>query len=398
MPGDPPHSADDPQAATDHHSLELLAESMQRRGVRRIHVHSWRDLDDSDGGGSEIHADEFMRRWARVGFDVLYRTREAPGFSQTATRHGYRIVRRGNRYTVFPRSIASEMLHRMGPRDALVEIWNGVPYFSPLWFRGPNITFMHHVHGPMWDQMFSPMVATAGKVLEARIAPKFYRRTEMVTPSNATRDELLALGLHPSRVTAVDNGGDPFWSPGGAKHPRPLVVAVGRLAPVKRFGLMVEAAAVARRIVPDLELVVIGEGPERVGLEAWIKANDAHDWVTIAGRLSNEDLRDHYRRAWVAASSSLAEGWGLTLTEAAACGTPAVATNISGHRCSVVDGVTGVLAAGTAPGIGGALADLLRDDARRQRMADAAVARAKTFTWESSALGILQVLDRTIRH
>ena len=94
------------------------------------------------------------------------------------------------------------------------------------------------------------------------------------------------------------------------------------------------------------------------------------------------------------ASASLAEGWGLTLTEAAACGTPAVATDISGHRCSVLDGMTGVLA---APGeLGAALARVLGDDVERQRLAANAVARARTLTWDASALGLLRVFHRVV--
>ena len=67
--------------------------------------------------------------------------------------------------------------------DALVEIWNGVPWFSPVWCRAPRITFLHHVHGPMWGQMLPGPLAGFGRALEARIAPPFYRRTQMVTPS-----------------------------------------------------------------------------------------------------------------------------------------------------------------------------------------------------------------------
>ena len=87
------------------------------------------------------------------------------------------------------------------------------------------------------------------------------------------------------------------------------------------------------------------------------------EWVTFAGRLSHADLVDVYRRAWLVSSASLAEGWGLTITEAAACGTPAVATDISGHRSSVVDGVTGVLA--PLEQLGDTLAEVLLDHDRR---------------------------------
>jgi glycosyltransferase involved in cell wall biosynthesis len=105
-------------------------------------------------------------------------------------------------------------------------------------------------------------------------------------------------------------------------------------------------------------------------------------------------LREEYRRAWVVASASLAEGWGLSLTEGAACATPAVATDISGHRCSVVDGVTGVLA---SPGeLGAALAGVLADPDRRAQLGSSALARARTMTWDESARGVLAVLRQVV--
>ncbi|MGH9272472.1 MAG: glycosyltransferase family 4 protein, partial [Ilumatobacteraceae bacterium] len=69
-------------------------------------------------------------------------------------------------------------------------------------------------------------------------------------------------------------------------------------------------------------------------------------------------------------------------------------TDIRGHRCSVVDGATGVLVA--PDGLGAALADVLSDAGRRGRLADAALARARTLTWDASALGVLRVLHRVV--
>ena len=372
--------------------LQRDADDLLARGVRRIHVLAWRDLDDPDAGGSEIHADECERRWAAAGLDIVHRTSAALGQPATAERNGYRVVRRGSRYSVFPRAVASELTRRMGRYDALVEVMNGVPFFSPIWCRRPRILFLHHVHGPMWDQLLPGPFAALGRTLEARVAPPFYRRGLTATPSEATREELLELGFRPERVVAVPNGTDPSFSPGGERTAHPSIVAVARLAPVKRFGLLLDSVATARQRVPELTLTIVGDGPERDALVERAGRLGGRDWVRFAGRLDHDDLVDVYRRSWIVASASLAEGWGLSLTEAARCGTPAVATDIRGHRSSVVDGETGLLAA--PDDLADAIARVLDDHALRARLGAAAEARARAMTWDETAAGVLSVLHR----
>lgn len=370
--------------------LAWYVADLRARGVHRVHVLAWRDLDDPDAGGSEVHADEFMRRWADAGMEVLHRTSAAVGLPATARRNGYGVVRRGSRYTVFPRTIVSELTHRMGRYDALVEVWNGVPWFSPVWCRRPHVTVLHHVHGPMWDQILPGPLAAFGRVLESRLAPPFYRSGLTVTPSTATREELLEIGFRPERVVAVDNGVDPFFHPATPKSSEPSIVAVGRLAPVKRFELVIDAAVAAKRRVPALTATIVGEGPLRPDLQRRIDEAGAGGWCRLVGHVDRETLREHYRTAWLVVSGSLAEGWGLSLTEGAACGTSAVATDIRGHRSSVVDGVTGVLVPDTQ--LGATIADVLLDDDRRRRLEQAALARARTLTWDASALGVTRAL------
>jgi glycosyltransferase involved in cell wall biosynthesis len=371
--------------------VRLLADIAADAGLRRVHVLAWRDLDDPEAGGSEVHAATVAGLWAEAGIEVTMRTSEAPGLPRTIQRDGYRVVRRGGRYLVFPQAALAEMTGRAGPRDGLVEIWNGMPFLSPVWSRGPRAVWLHHVHAEMWQMTLPEPLATMGRLFERRVAPPFYRRTPVVTLAESSRRELVdELGFPEERVHVVAPGLDPRFGPGGARSESPLVVAVGRLTPVKRFHLLIEALAEVKRDIPTLEAVIVGEGYERPLLEARVAELDAASWIQLPGRLDDADLVDLYRRAWLLAASSIREGWGMTITEAAACGTPAVATRISGHADALIDGVSGVLV--EPDRLAAAMTHLLRDDAERLRLGKGAREHAEQLTWEATAIGTLRVL------
>ena len=169
------------------------------------------------------------------------------------------------------------------------------------------------------------------------------------------------------------------------------MVAVGRLVPVKRFDLLIEQLVSVRRHVPGLRARIIGEGYERPRLEAMIGAAGAGDWIELVGRLSEEELLEAYRQAWVLVSTSQREGWGMTITEAAACGTPAVVTRIAGHSDAVEDGITGLLVDDPAQ-FGAALRGVLSDETQRRHLGRAALEHARRLTWEATAAGTLEAL------
>ena len=360
-------------------------------GIGRIHVLAWRDLDDVEAGGSELHASTVAARWAAAGIEVVMRTSHAAGSPPRAIRNGYEIVRYAGRYLIFPRAVAAELFGRHGRRDALVEIWNGVPFLSPLWARGHRATWLHHVHEDMWPMVLPPKLARAGQLLERRFAPPFYRRTPIVTLSESSRAHILdRLRLPADNVHVVPPGIDPGFSP-GAEAPDPTVVAVGRLMPSKNFPALLDAMAAVRRKVPNARLRIIGEGYERPNLERRIAELGAAEWCTLEGRVAPEVLLEAYRSAWIVASTSRAEGWGMTLTEAAACATPAVATRIPGHTDAVVDNETGLLVDRNDE-LAPAMVRLLTDHDVRRRQAAAALTRSAHFSWDRTAFDTLAVL------
>jgi len=373
-------------------TTKAISEMAANAGISHVHMLAWRDLDDDEAGGSEVHAHNIASIWAQSGLGVTMRTSAAPGHPSSAVRDGYTVSRKSGRYGVFIRSSLSELTGRLGPCDGLIEIWNGMPFMSPLWWRGPRAIWLHHVHGPMWGMTLPSPIAKLGVALEERIAPRFYRNESIVTLSPSSRDELVDdLGFDPDRVTVIPPGVDPYFTPGGTRSETPLAVAVGRLVPVKDFPRLVRVMAAVRERVPAVELVIVGEGYERERIMDEVRRHGAEEWISLPGRVTDQQLRDLYRRSWVAVSTSVREGWGMTLTEAAACGTPSVATDIAGHADAVAVGRSGLLH-DRDPDLVDALVRVLTDEELRARLTEGALARAAELTWERTAVANFEVL------
>ena len=364
--------------------------------IRRVGVLAWRDLDDPEAGGSEVHADQIFRRWAVAGVELTQRTSFAAGHPQVGTRNGYRVIRKAGRYMVFPRAAVSQRLGWHGNSDVVLEIWNGMPFFSPVWSKVPVVTWLHHVHAEMWQMTLPPRLARFGNLIESRIAPPRYRNVPIVTLSESSRTELIQdLGFSADRVTVVPPGIEARFSPGIDRSPVPEILAVGRLVPVKQFDRLMRVVAPLREQHPDLQLRIVGEGYEREALEQLRTSMGAEGWIHFAGRVSDDDLLKAYRSAWIVASSSAREGWGMTLTEAAACGTPCVATDIAGHRDATVHGVAGLLVDSDSA-FTAALDTLLGDVQYRETLGRGALQHASNLTWDHTALRTFEALDRAV--
>src|SRR5207244_4806082 len=123
-------------------------------------------------------------------------------------------------------------------------------------------------------------------LVDFSVAPPSHRPTRSVTLSSSSKRELAQLlGLPAASISVVPPGVDARFTPQGPRSPRPLVVAVGRLVPVKRYDMLIDALVELRRIHPSLEAVIVGEGYERPQLEARIRVTGAAGWLALPGHL-----------------------------------------------------------------------------------------------------------------
>ena len=335
----------------------------------RVAFLAWRDLAHPLAGGSEVAIDRLASGLVARGHEVALLCGGPVG------ERSYPTVDLGGTYTQYLRAPAAA--RRLRHWDLLVDVENGVPFWSPLWRRMPSVCLMHHVHTDQWRDRFAWPASAVGRFLERRAVPLVYRRRLFIAVSESTAVGLRALGVDDARIRPLTWGTDP---PGGepvARTREPQFVALGRLVPHKRVDVLLRAWARARPHVGG-RLVIAGDGPERAVLAA-----TAGEGVAFVGPVADAEKWRLLRESWALVHAARHEGWGVVVLEAASVGTPALAFDVPGIRDSVVDGHTGLLAASEDQ-----LVDhwirVAKDGRLRARMGEAARRRALAFTWDAT--------------
>ena len=150
----------------------------------------------------------------------------------------------------------------------------------------------------------------------------------------------MALGVPGERIHVAYLGVEAHQFHRGERADAPTLLYLGRLKRYKRIEHVLDVL----ESVPGATLDIAGDGDHRATLEAEIAQRGLGDRVRLHGFVDEERKAELYGRAWVSLTASSAEGWCLTVMEAAACGTPSAALAVGGLPESIVDGETGVLA------------------------------------------------------
>ena len=345
---------------------------------RHVLFIAWRDLANPRAGGSEVLVDHLAEGMTARGDRVTLLC------GGPASAHGYRVVRNGGTYTQFLRAPMSYWRH-LRDADLVVEVCNGMPFFTPLWCRRPTICLVNHMHTELWGLRFPAPLAAAGRLVESRLMPRAHRDNLFLTVSNSTADSLREIGVAEDRIRQICNGVvQP--DPPTPRSPEPMFLALGRLAEYKRVDLLLKLWQRVRPVVGGT-LVIAGDGPERSRIEAL-----AGPGVIVTGRVTEEEKHRLLCAAWLLLHPALIEGWGIVVAEAAIRGTPAVGFDVPGLRDSVVNGQTGLLVRGEGE-FASAWASLALNHQAREAMGVAARERAERLHWSLAVEGFAQTAD-----
>jgi teichuronic acid biosynthesis glycosyltransferase TuaC len=322
------------------------------------------------------------------------------------TRHG--LVVRHPRFPVVPKigmSLAPVLLYRAM-----------LPVVRRLIAEGPGYDAIdaHYLYpdgvAAVWlGQRFGLPVVLTARGTDVSLIPQFARPRRLIlqsiaaaaaviTVSAALQQALLEIGAPAGKLTVLRNGVDTtLFRPPAARAAaradlgfvRPTLISMGLLIERKGHHRTIEAMTQ----LPDFDLIIVGEGPERARLNALIVRLGLGDRVRLAGARPHAELPLWYGAADASVLASSREGWANVLLESMACGTPVVASPIWGNPEVVRAPAAGVIAHensadGIAAGVRRLFAALPARDATR--------AYAEPFSWDETTMGQLELFRRVI--
>jgi glycosyltransferase involved in cell wall biosynthesis len=334
---------------------------------------------------------------AAAGWLVTMCSAAYPGAARDEVRNGVHVRRRGGRLSVYVHGLAY-LLGPSGRRtDVVVDVQNGLPFFSPIVRRRGIVNLVHHVHREQWQIIFPGFSGRLGWWVESRLAPRLYRRHRYVTVSEATRRELVALGIDDHRISIVHNGLDVLRPDVQVERSAvPTICMLGRLVPHKQVEHAFTAAAAVRALLPELRIEIVGEGWWHGALTRRAEELGLSDVVTFHGHLSNQERDAVLDRSWLLLAPSVKEGWGIAIMEAAAHGLPAIAYRSAGGVCeSIADGETGWLVDDLAE-LQKRTEELLLDPVLRAWMGGNARAQAARFDWTVSTGRFTELMTKEV--
>ena len=270
----------------------------------------------------------------------------------------------------------------------IVEDVNKCPLFCSYWSSRPVVTLIPHLFGATAFRQELPPVASVVWAAE-KLMPAAYRNSPVLVISESTAEDLVNRGFRREQIEVSYPGIDHefFTADSSVKRfERPTLVYAGRLQRYKSLDVVLRALAQLQDRGSGVRFQIAGQGEDRDRLESLTDSLGLRDLVSFLGYVSEEEKRELLRRAWANVYPSPKEGWGISNIEAAACGTPSLASDAPGLRESVVDGRSGYLIPhGEVDEWADRIALLCGDLQLREMLGVGAIEHAARFTWEQTA-------------
>ena len=306
---------------------------------------------------------------------------------------GIEIIRVGNsKWSVF--SIIKYYLKNLkNDTDVLIENMVSFPMYTTLISNKiKHFTIVHHLTGKEYFKTHKLPIAILGYFMESITLKLMYKKSKFIAVSDHTKQVLIDNGIERENIDIVNPGiRDNFFTQ-GEKAEDPEIFYVGRYSAFggnKKIDHLIEAFKLVSNEIKNAKLIIAGKGN---GVEVLKEKAKGYN-VDFIGMIDDEEKRYYMQKAWIFASPSLAEGFGITWIEANACGTPVVGYEIEGLN-TVNDECSIMVNKNDINSMANAMMKIIKDENLRKHFYYKSIENSNKYKWRISSENFQKIIVR----
>ena len=331
-------------------------------------------------GGAERTIGEVCTRVAGKGHIVILLTGGWEGCKPVENFHGIEIHRFGK--NIGPHLALPVLLLKYHFDLVVNDLGHAVPWISSTILNKHNVVFFHHLHARSLPGQVRPVIAKLITAIE-KCYFIIYHGKAFVTESATSKSDLLGLGIKERNIIMIPPGVDQKLFHPAAKFRYPSLVYFGGMRRYKRPEEVLYLLKGLLHKIERLKLVIIGTGPEEKNMKKLANELNVQNHVEFKGRISSDELSDVVASSWLNVHTSVTEGWGFSILEASAAGTPTVAYDVPGVRDAVEDGRNGIkVKDGNMEALAEAAFSIMSDP---ERWWSSSIEVARKYSWDATA-------------
>lgn len=359
-----------------------------------ILVFNWRDIKNTWAGGSEIYIHEIIRTWVKLGHDVTLFCGEdiEKKLPREENIDGVRIIRKGGRFSLYIWAFIYYFKFLRKNKDFIIDVENGIPFFTPLYCRKKKLCLVYHVHGKQFFYEFKFPLNIVGYILERLLFPLIYKKTPIISISKSTKEELIKIGLSKSKIRIVNPGINEIKENNLGKYSKPTMLYLGRIKRYKRISTLVDIFPDVLERVPNARLIIAGWGTDAPSVSDIVMKGGFRRNIRILGPVSAEEKRNLLSKSWVFVNPSIHEGWGISVIEANLYGTPAISFNVPGLSDAIKNNITGFLCKDKED-LTSKIIEVLQNKDLRKRLGASSKEWASKFNWEKASKDSIKIIE-----
>jgi len=371
---------------------------------KRILFLSWRDIKHKKAGGAEVFTHETLSRLDKNHYDIIHISPKSTNKSGQVNPKREVIdtvtyLRFGNIFTVILYAIQFYFKHRK-KIDFVVDQCNTHRFFTPIWVsRKKRVFFIHQMTKEIWTMNLPKPIGLIGQHLEVFMTWIYRNSYLLLTVSDSTKKDLIACGIKEKKIAILPEGINfkPWEIEEFEEKEKGLFTYVGRYSNYKGINVAVEAFCRVNMKYPYTHLRIIGKKNADYIAEVLEPIRKKYNIdplvIEYLGFVSEEEKFLQMSRSICLLFPSLREGWGLTVTESAAVGTPSIVYHSPGLIDAVDQGRAGYLSKkNNVFEIQALMEQALTDPNEYEKIRIAAYEFSKNFNWDNTAKVFTQYL------